>query len=253
MREFKVNEYITLKLQNDETIIYIAGEKFRKCKYLLLSIPIEEEDLYDEIESIDKAAEKLARSIKGDGIKFEIAPEVEFWGHCSNLQAWAEHNYDTRLLHRNLSFPILKRLTELGDPLAKKFFKEEVAKRIESGHLTVIQFLINQGYLKIFNSEEIETIFYLLNYDKIFERSTFENFLTIVKQFRQIVDENEPYKLLKDKIIETYKSKTVESLLKEDIHILLNFFEKNIWKIFYDDELNKIFEQLNYSKLILKK
>ena len=44
------------------------------------------------------------------------------------MQVWAEHNYYTRLLHRDITFPLLKKLTEGGDPLARKVFKEEIAK-----------------------------------------------------------------------------------------------------------------------------
>ena len=81
------------------------------------------------------------------GVKYEIDPETEFWGHCSNLQSWYKHDYDTRLLHSNLSFPLLKRLTKVGDPLANKVFKEEIAKRLASGYGTVIDYLTEEGYL----------------------------------------------------------------------------------------------------------
>ncbi len=42
MKEFNVNEYITLKLEDGRTNIYIKGELFRQCKFLLLNIPVEE-------------------------------------------------------------------------------------------------------------------------------------------------------------------------------------------------------------------
>lgn len=69
----------------------------------------------------------------------DITPEEEFWGHCSNLQAWVENNYDTRLLHSNIAFPLLKKLTEAGDPNTNKVFKEEIARRFESGFMPVIE------------------------------------------------------------------------------------------------------------------
>ncbi|MFX1257954.1 MAG: leucine-rich repeat domain-containing protein, partial [Promethearchaeota archaeon] len=88
----------------------------------------------------------------------KISPETEFWGHCSNLQAWTENEYDTRLLHSNLAFPLLKKLTESGDPLAKKVFKEEIAKRFMKGHLSVSTYLIKEGYLFYLSKEEFESI-----------------------------------------------------------------------------------------------
>jgi len=75
-----------------------------------------------------------------------------------NLQVWAENNYDTRLLHSNLSFPLLRELVKAGDIKAKKVFREEIAKRIESGYVPVIIYLLNQGYLDFLNNEEKEII-----------------------------------------------------------------------------------------------
>ena len=36
--EFKINKYITLKLENCKTNIYVEGELFNQCKFLLLNI-----------------------------------------------------------------------------------------------------------------------------------------------------------------------------------------------------------------------
>ena len=111
MQEFKVNEYITLKLEHGETNIYIDYKLFIQCKFLYLDIPIDKISSFDEIESIDEAAERIGQKVKQTEEK-QIPTEVEFWGHCSNLQVWAENNYDTRLLHRNLAFPLLKTLAD---------------------------------------------------------------------------------------------------------------------------------------------
>ena len=73
---------------------------------MLLNIETTRFKDYDSIQSIDEAAEYLNRTLERGYRK--IDPETEFWGHCSNLEAWAENNYDTRFLHRNLAFPLLK-------------------------------------------------------------------------------------------------------------------------------------------------
>lgn len=163
-KEFKVNDYITLRLEGGTTNIYIKGELFQQCKFLLLNIPVEEISSFDEIESIDEAAEKLGWTEDGQlGIIYDISPETEFWGHSSNLQAWVENYYDTRLLHSNLAFPLLRRLVEEGDLDAKRVFKEEIANRINSGHLQVMVYLLIEGYLEYFNEDEIKTLFDDLN------------------------------------------------------------------------------------------
>ncbi len=82
IKEFKVNDYITLRLEKGKTFIYVKGERFDQCKYLLLNIRIDEITSLEDIESIDEAAEKLDTGLEGDEDMI-IPPEVEFWGHCS--------------------------------------------------------------------------------------------------------------------------------------------------------------------------
>ncbi|MFX1258770.1 MAG: Rab family GTPase [Promethearchaeota archaeon] len=178
--EFRINKYLTLRLQNARTNIYVGDKLFSQCKFLLLNIPCDNIENYDEIESIDEAAEKLDKSMEVSGsYKCNILPETEFWGHCSNLQAWYENAYDTRILHRNLAFPLLKALVKVGDPLAKKVFKEEIALRLESGYPSVVLYLINQGYLKYLNQEELDTI--MENPEFIKHLKQFSNDLNINK------------------------------------------------------------------------
>ncbi|MHA1146657.1 MAG: leucine-rich repeat domain-containing protein [Promethearchaeota archaeon] len=159
LKKFKVNAYITLKLKGNETVIYIAGEQFGQCKFLLLDIPIEKLNTFDGLNSIDEAAEMLDRSLEqGRKKTVRIPPETEFWGHCSNLQVWDENFYDSRLLHRSLAFPLLKRLAEIGDPKARRAFKDEVARRLESDFIPVILFIIEEEYLKYFTKNELISI-----------------------------------------------------------------------------------------------
>ena len=156
MREFIVNKSLTLKLEEGKTVLYVNSKPFIQCKYLLLQIPQVHVNDLNSIDSIDEASEKLSHILESYD-DFEsivtINPETQFWAHCSNLQAWYENEYDTRLLHSNLAFPLLKNLTEVGDPLAKKVFKEEVALRLESGYPPVIIFLIAKKYIDFLDRE----------------------------------------------------------------------------------------------------
>jgi len=154
---FEINEYLTLKLEEGKTNIYVAGELFRQCKFLFINIPVDAIGEYDEIDSIDEAAEKLDNKMECKRDEVNVASEDEFWGHCSNLQVFYEHDYDTRMLHRNLAFPLLRKLTNAGDPIAKRAFKNEVAKRVGAGNLTVFLYLLVGEYLKDFTLEERKT------------------------------------------------------------------------------------------------
>ena len=167
MEEFKINEYIMLKLENGKSNIYIKGELFNHCKSLLLSIPRENLEVLEEIKSIDEISERIGFSLdislerymeeKQRDLVNKITPETEFLVHCSNLQVWAEHEYDTRLIHSNLAFPLLKKLTDVGDPIAQKKFKEEISVRYFSGIESVRGFLEEEGYLEYLSKEEIRS------------------------------------------------------------------------------------------------
>ena len=162
--EKKINQYITLNLENGRTYIYVNGQRFIQCIRLILNIPKPDVHLYDEIESIDEAAKLYSTHIhqgiliRGSRFTHDITPEQEFWGHCSNIQAWVEHDYDTRILMSNISFPLLRELVDAGDPKANKIFKEEIALRLESGFPSVVQYLLNQRYLGYFTPSELKTI-----------------------------------------------------------------------------------------------
>jgi len=168
--EKEINQYITLKLVGGRTYIYVNGKKFIQCIRLILNIPKEDVPLYDEIDSIDEAAKLYSTHIhqnriirgpivtRGQIYTHNITPEQEFWGHCSNIQAWVEHDYDTRILMSNISFPLLRELTIAGDSKGRRIYKEEIAQRLESGYPSVVQYLLTQGYIEAFSPNEFQTI-----------------------------------------------------------------------------------------------
>jgi len=71
-----------------------------------------------------------------------------------NLQVWHENGYNTRLLHYNLAFSLLRRLSIAGDVKAKKVFKEEVVERYNTGIDSVREYLRKKRYLDNFTIEE---------------------------------------------------------------------------------------------------
>jgi len=170
IKEKRINQYITLKLVHGRTSVYINGKYFIQCIRLILNIPKDDIPLYEEVESIDEAAEVYDKHIYQNRIvrgpmaapipdqSHDITPEQEFWGHCSNIQAWVENDYDTRILKANISFPLLRELAKAGDCKAQKVYKEEIALRLESGYPSVVQYLLVQGYIHEFTPSEFQTI-----------------------------------------------------------------------------------------------
>jgi hypothetical protein len=153
IKEFKVNNLISLRLEDKKTVLYVNNREFKQCKYLLFNIPEEEIKDVQETSSIDEVAEIFDNSMEYD--KMGILPEEEFIAHCSNLQAWVENLYNTDLLHRNLAFPLLKALSEEGDIFARQRFREEIARRYRYGNLTVQTFLFEESYLSYLSDEHI--------------------------------------------------------------------------------------------------
>ncbi|KKM88875.1 hypothetical protein LCGC14_1254290 [marine sediment metagenome] len=157
-KEFRINEFLSLKLEEGKTNIYVNGNLFRTCVSLILNIPIDEVEYFDETRSIDEAAEKTGWSEDKQFERYNeygymLSPEEEFLGHCSNLQVWYEHGYDTRLLHYSLSFSLLSVLSHY-DPVAKSVFKEELAKRYESGCKSVVNFLRSEFDISVYLTQE---------------------------------------------------------------------------------------------------
>ncbi len=159
---YRINEHLSLKLKRNKSngteprfMIYVDDRPFRSCVCLLITVEIDKINRLDRINSIDELDEYDKRKSDYYNSIAEIPAEERFWGHCSNIQAWVEHNYDTRLLHRSLAFPLLKRLTKAGDLTAKKVFKEEIAKRYSSGYPSVQEYLKKEGYLNFLSDEEL--------------------------------------------------------------------------------------------------
>ncbi len=187
-KEAKLNQYISLKLENGKTNLYLNNKRFKQCNYLILHFFVEQINELNDIQSIDDM-EKIDHSGRFNYHRHvEISPQEEFWGHCSNLQAWIENDYNTRLLHRSLAFPLLRELSYLGDPKARNMFKNEIIERFSSQSIPVMLFLLLEGFLNDFSNEEREFINEGL--DKIFTTSFFAKNL-YPENYDSLFDEDE--------------------------------------------------------------
>lgn len=156
---------LVVKLINNSTRIYIGGKEVITCRSIALKIPEKNlsalkniESINDIIDQYDKEhwnenSERFGYNYKEKG-KFEITPELDFFVNCSNLEAWVENDYDTRLLDYRLSFPLLKHLTLNNIPRAKIRFKEEILKRYYNGTKNSKIFLEETGYMQYITMEE---------------------------------------------------------------------------------------------------
>ena len=256
INEFKVNDYITLKLEEGKTKIYIQNKEFMICKRLFLQIPEDSIFEFDDVDSIDEVAEVYKKNLmdgkvyegihneKPDKAKIDISPVEEFWGHCSNIQVWAENDYDTRILHSNIAFQLLEKLSNVGDPKAKKIFKEELVSRISSDYTPTIRYLMLKGFLYYFSNEELIQLFYnekdelrecMRPFLKILPTDGIEE-LTILKSLA-IIGDPDATRILNAEVESRISSMDIPTMRNLFSQGFLNFFSRNeLRQLFYNDK-----------------
>ncbi|MHA1932969.1 MAG: hypothetical protein ACW96X_10535 [Promethearchaeota archaeon] len=232
MKSFKVNPYITLVLKDGRTEIYVNNELFLLCKKLIIQLDESSFEEFEDILSIDELVEK--DSLKSNE-SIDIPPEIEFWGHCSNIQAWTDNNYNPSLIHSNLAFPLLKKLTDVGSSDARIIFKEEILKRIEHGNETVLTSLLENQYLEYFTRDELQFIYE--NFVLPLEPSS--RLLVFLRAFtsQQIFPVRGYYEKFVKEFITTAKYKEKLSILKEHGVILSKNDFLKYFKIFSSEKV----------------
>lgn len=223
---FQISDSLSLFLRDGESVISVAGKPFRSCASLFLNI---NSKASEEINSIDEAQDEYGK-IYGETLVERINPRVIFWAHCSNLQAWFENNYDSRLLHKSLAFPLLKKLAVSGDSQAKYALNREIIERFQSGYEPVMAFLLEENYLNLLSGDELLNLF---QNKKILKK--FETFSFLVE---------EPI------IIMTLKIFKIKG--KNYLKIFLKFLLSLKPKMFYSYVCNTEFESYIPRKKLLK-
>lgn len=115
--EFKITNALSLRLKHGEpstfrgkTVVVVNGKEISHCMFLMLNIPLNETHETFDYVNMDEMAEKYSADMEHNKGIYDITPEQEFWGHCSNLQTWVDNGYDPTLLRSNLAIPLLKEL-----------------------------------------------------------------------------------------------------------------------------------------------
>ncbi|MHA1294541.1 MAG: hypothetical protein ACTSQJ_18020, partial [Promethearchaeota archaeon] len=201
--ECKINDFISIRKENEKSIIYIKGVKFPQSKLLSYNLFDEDGSLFKEYKTIDEAA---------DAIKHPTTQT--FSNHCQALQNWAKNDYDTKLLHRVIAFPLLKKLVQVEDPIANKVFKQEIEKRFFNCELSVMIYLIQGGYLSIFSPEEKKELYENIEFKKIDNQKS----SLIIPKLEKLIELGvEPLKRVLDEIM----LKKSDELSYEDLNELL--------------------------------
>lgn len=126
MNSINLNPCMDLAWHDGKPTIFVNGEPFLQCSFLLATVPVTK-----DIISVDDLS-KESRVLEGeDAMTILGMTETEvLQAHASNLIAWIENGYDTRILHSNLSFPLLKELARAGDVTARRVLQFEIESRL---------------------------------------------------------------------------------------------------------------------------
>ena len=133
----KKSEINSNKEEGDKIVIYVGEEP-------VIIIPgIFFPSFEDAIEDI------IGKSPLYDNKDRYNALEILFTKFYLDIRVWSENNYDSQVLHFKISFPLLKKLREVGETKFQIIFQQEILKRYATSTLKVKKFLEQEGYLKL--------------------------------------------------------------------------------------------------------
>lgn len=136
--KIELNDYIAIGLEYNKILIYIQEERFQELEYSFLNKILNACKV--QLEEVKKQV-KIVENLH----KLELDNE-NFIKFLIILKLWIKNNYDTEILVYDFSFPLLKKLVEVGDPLAKKVFINEILKNLWGADPLVVRYLINEKY-----------------------------------------------------------------------------------------------------------
>lgn len=132
-----INQHLEVGIENGVVRAFVDGKSIVQCMYLVADIELGTK-MALETDSIDDLQAKTP---------FQHAPvaslEEQLQAHASNIQAWAENDYNPRILHSNIAFPLLKALAEAGDEKAARVAATEVDERSIHGTTRTRQAILN--------------------------------------------------------------------------------------------------------------
>nr|MDO8088464.1 hypothetical protein [Candidatus Sigynarchaeum springense] len=148
--------------------VLVGGKPFLHCSFVVASIPAGSDKDIDSIDDLATSLAHDARVLEGPDVRRYLTPAEEVLAHASNLQAWAEHDYDTRLLHSNIAFQLLKELARAGDEVAAHVIESEIDIRFNTGTPLTRYYMARnfwyllspQHWIKISEDDHWEELYY---------------------------------------------------------------------------------------------
>jgi len=136
--KIKVNDYITISLESNKILIYIQGERFQELDYSFINKILNASK--NQLEKTNTQGKYVKNKFKKD------SKNAYFNNFVNVMKLWIKNNYDTGILLYDISFPLLRKLVEVGDPHAKRVFIDEILKNLWGDDPLVVKYLINEKY-----------------------------------------------------------------------------------------------------------
>jgi len=188
MKFFRINNYLSLILENGKIDIYTGKKKFKNSNLIFWDIS---KYLF--------------------GISKDPSVEAHFKDYCAHFQVWTNNNYNLRFLYPDAlqdftGFQVLEQLMDAGDPKAREAFKKEVARRFREGPLKNKASYMKKRYfnLKYFTKEELGVILEDFNFSDLFNLP--------LREALQLLDKlaflgyEAAEKIMKEDVIELFKN-----------------------------------------------
>ncbi|TFF98910.1 MAG: hypothetical protein EU541_06335 [Promethearchaeota archaeon] len=143
-KRIALNQYLTLKLENEKIMLYVKGRKFKQLKNLKSLIS------FKEISPSKKKETLTEKDLK--------SAEKRFSMNINKYKRWIKEDYNPTLLKGFTGFIILEKLYEIGDPTAKKVFTKEICSAFKTNDSPIINDLKRGGYLNYLNQDQLKEL-----------------------------------------------------------------------------------------------
>jgi len=152
----EINEYISIKIIHspfdhkiEEYESYECSERGTKVVICvrnepLITIP---SALFSSLEVINQVIKDPIDRYGYNQKKF--LTETIFRRLLSNLIIWSENDYNTQIIGHKITFPLLKKLREVGETKFQIILQQEILKAYATSSFQVKEFLKREGYLKL--------------------------------------------------------------------------------------------------------
>ncbi|TFG19328.1 MAG: leucine-rich repeat domain-containing protein [Promethearchaeota archaeon] len=130
MKEFKVNEYITIKFEENLIKVYVSEKPVYK--------------IFSRFAHLKRDEKNLALL------------EQEFKDHCIYIKKLVENDFDIRSFPNRIAVSLIISLSKEGIPAAKQAFVNELKRRYESGDFVLFENLLFNEDLDFFSEGELQ-------------------------------------------------------------------------------------------------